>query len=173
MDRAQWSMQWKLKDVSKLSIGCSKLTKRFSTTWSQAKWSSSLIHSDSQVTAIWNLSSRAILRAAIDADDSSSHKPHNSKSTRFWGIFPVCKLKATPQNFIWLQRGCRQHLWKRIGLVLCPLARSAIAANHSTDNSWCRLLSRWQTVRNSPIQKWREKLTWIKSKKSSRTYTSM
>ena len=47
----------------------------------------------------------------------------------------------------------------------------SVAANHSSDNSGRGLLTKWQTTRSSLIPKWRDKLTCIKSEKSSRIYT--
>ena len=62
---------------------------------------------------------------------------------------------------------------ERVGSVLFCAACSFAAANHSLDNSQCRLLTKWRTAWSSLIHKWRDELTCIKSEKSSRIYTSM
>lgn len=52
------------------------------------------------------------LVGATVQDVKGHRKPHNSKSTRFCGICPVCKPKATPQSYSWLWCSCRQYLWQ-------------------------------------------------------------
>ena len=62
---------------------------------------------------------------------------------------------------------------KRIGLVLFCAAWGAVAANYSSGNNQCRLLTKCWTAQNFLIQKWQDRPTCAKSKKLSRTYISM
>ena len=77
---------------------------------------------------------------------------------------PQCYLAG-----VWLQALCAE--WIR--LLLFPAVCTAVAANHSIDNSQCRLLTVWWTALKSLIKKWWEKYTCVKSEKSSGRYTSM
>ena len=60
---------------------------------------------------------------------------------------------------------------QRIGPVLLCATRGFVAANHSLDNSRLGLMTKWQTLQNSMIQNWRDRLTCITSEKSCRIYT--
>ena len=69
---------------------------------------------------------------------------------------------------------------ERIGPVLFCVACSCVAANHSSDISRRRLLTKWRTERSPSIKKWRDELTCIKSQQYTppciiqyRIYTSM
>ena len=120
------------------------------------------------------------IRAATDTGNSHCRKPHNSKSKRFCGTCPMCELKAMPQSIAGLQCSKQEMHVERLGQdrtgptsVVC----SAVATNHSANNSQRRLLTKWQTVRTLSFFlfffKWQDKLTCIKSMKSSILYISM
>ena len=85
-------------------------------------------------------------------------------------IFPMDKLKATPQMLLG-SLAAEVTCLEGIGLVLFLAVCGTVAANHSLDNSRLGLMTKWQTLQNSMIQNWRDRLTCITSEKSCRIYT--
>ena len=113
------------------------------------------------------------LRAAADIGDSHSRTPRNSKSARsLWNCPRVRAQSHATKRWLAVERPQVTRV-ERTGPVLFCAAGGCVTAHHSSDISRRGLLTKWRTARSSSIQKWRHKLTCIKSQKSSGIYTSM
>ena len=113
------------------------------------------------------------LRTAANIRDSHSSTPHNSKWTRIFWHCPRVRAESHATKLYSAMERPQVTRVERIGPVPFCAACGCAAANHSSDNSRRRLLTKWKTARRSPIQQWRDELTCIKSEKSSRIYASV
>ena len=111
--------------------------------------------------------------AAADTRHSHSRAPRNSKSTWILWKFPRVRAQSHDTKSYFAVERPQVTRVERIGPVLFRAACGCVAANHSSDNSRRRLLTKWRTARNSLIRKWRDGLICIKSEKSSGLYASL
>ena len=102
------------------------------------------------------LSCGSTVRAAAHIHDSHSHTPCNSKSTQIlWNLPHVRAQSHATKRYLAVERPQVTRV-ERIGPVLFCAACSCVAANHSSDISRHKLLTKWRTAW-SPILKARNR----------------
>ena len=106
------------------------------------------------------------LGAAADTHDIHIRTQHNSKLTWILCHFSCVWAQSNATKcYLAVERPRVTHV-ERIGSVLFHSAFDSVVAiqwltARTTDNSQCRLLTKWQTVQSSLIKKWWDKLTCI------------
>ena len=95
----------------------------------------------------------------------------------FCGIFPFCKLKARPQSITWLWTDRRLGVWKEWDWSYFVPHAALLQQNHSSENSWSRLLTKWKTTQSSDSKQGETNRSILKytplCKNKCRIYTAM